>query len=212
MESPLPPDRPLRRAALRGLAFAVCMPLLAGPAAAAGIYGYTAPDGTLHLTDMPDDPRFELLLAEHEGRAPVVGRKLLPMQSRPYHADIAAAARAQGLDAALLHAVISVESAYRVEAVSPKGARGLMQLMPATARRFGVAETDLHRPAPNLRAGATYLAGLVRMFEGDLRLALAAYNAGEHAVLRYGTAIPPFAETQAYVPRVIELYNALRGR
>jgi soluble lytic murein transglycosylase-like protein len=189
-----------------------CTLLCVGHAAAAGIYGYTTPDGTLHLTDMPDDPRFELLLAEHEGRAPVVGRKLLPMRSRPYHEDIAAAARSHGLDAALLHAVISVESAYRVEAVSPKGARGLMQVMPATARRFGVTESDLSRPAANISAGTRYLAGLVRMFDGDLKLALAAYNAGEQAVLKYGGKIPPYAETQAYVPRVIEIYQALRGR
>ena len=188
-----------------------CM-LIALPAGAAGIYGYTAPDGTLHLSDVPDDPRFELLLAEHEGRAPVQGRALLAMNARPYHADIAAAARRHGLDAALLHAVISVESAYRAAAVSPKGARGLMQVMPATARRFGVAENELDRPEPNIRAGAGYLATLLRMFDNDLRLALAAYNAGEHAVLRHGTRVPPFAETQPYVPRVLALYQSLRGR
>lgn len=195
----------------RLLPFAACL-LIAAPCPAAGIYGYTAADGTLHLSDVPDDPRFELLLAEHEGRGPFPGRAPLAMKVRPYHAHIAAAAREHGMDAALLHAVISVESAYRVEAVSPKGARGLMQVMPATAQRFGVAESDLHRPEPNIRAGAGYLAMLLRMFDNDLRLALAAYNAGEQAVLRNGTRVPPYAETQQYVPRVLALYQALRGR
>jgi len=193
------------------LPLAACL-LIAAPCPAAGIYGYTAADGTLHLSDVPDDPRFELLLAEHEGRGPLQGRAALAMTARPYHAVIAAAARQFGMDPALLHAVISIESAYRVEAVSPKGARGLMQVMPATAQRFGVAASDLHRPEPNIRAGAGYLASLLRMFDDDLRLALAAYNAGEHAVLRNGTRIPPYAETQQYVPRVLALYQSLRGR
>ncbi len=195
----------------RLLPFAACL-LIATPCPAAGIYGYTSADGTIHLSDVPDDPRFELLLAEHEGRGPLQGRAPLAMKARPYHADIATAARQHGMDAALLHAVISVESAYRVEAVSPKGARGLMQVMPATARRFGVAESELHRPEPNIRAGAGYLAMLLRMFDNDLRLALAAYNAGEQAVMRNGMRVPPYAETQQYVPRVLTLYQALRGR
>jgi soluble lytic murein transglycosylase-like protein len=101
----------------------------------------------------------------------------------------------------LLHAVIAVESGYDSRAVSPKGAQGLMQLMPATAQRFGVQ--DAFDPEQNVRAGATYLRSLLHMFEGDARLALAAYNAGESAVIRSGNRIPDFAETQAYVPRVL---------
>ncbi len=177
-----------------------------------GIYGYTDEAGVLRLTDIPDDPRFELLLGEHDGSARLLGTKLLPMHARPFHAEIAVAARAHGIEPALLHAVISAESAYRPRAVSHKGAQGLMQLMPATAARYGVGAEALAEPATNIATGTRYLADLLRMFAGDLRLALAAYNAGEHAVLRYGRRVPPFAETQAYVPRVLKVYEALRAR
>jgi soluble lytic murein transglycosylase-like protein len=101
----------------------------------------------------------------------------------------------------LLHAVIAVESAYDVRAVSPKGAQGLMQLMPATAQRFGVS--DPFDPHENVRGGARYLKALMEQFKGDINLTLAAYNAGESAVVRYGNRVPPFAETQKYVPKVI---------
>ena len=101
----------------------------------------------------------------------------------------------------LLHAVIAVESAYNVRAVSPKGAQGLMQLMPATAQRFGVM--DPFDPHDNVRGGARYLKALLAQFNGDLKLTLAAYNAGESAVVRHGNRVPPFAETQQYVPKVL---------
>ena len=101
----------------------------------------------------------------------------------------------------LLHAVIAVESAYDARAVSPKGAQGLMQLMPATAQRFGVS--DPFDPHENVRGGARYLKVLMDQFKGDINLTLAAYNAGESAVVRYGNRVPPFAETQKYVPKVI---------
>ena len=102
----------------------------------------------------------------------------------------------------LLHAVISVESGYDAKAVSRKGAQGLMQLMPATARRFGVA--DPFDARENVHGGALYLKWLLDVFRGDLSLALAGYNAGEQAVIRAGYRIPPYAETQRYVPRVME--------
>ena len=101
----------------------------------------------------------------------------------------------------LLHAIIAVESAYDARAVSSKGAQGLMQLMPATAQRFGVL--DPFDPHENVRAGARYLKALMAQFNGDLKLTLAAYNAGESAVVRYGNRVPPFAETQKYVPKVM---------
>lgn len=101
----------------------------------------------------------------------------------------------------LLHAVISVESGYDAKAVSPKGAQGLMQLMPATARRFGVV--DPFDPRDNVRGGALYLKWLLDLFSGDLSLAIAGYNAGEQAVIQAGYRIPPYAETQRYVPRVM---------
>lgn len=102
----------------------------------------------------------------------------------------------------LLNAVIEVESSYLATAVSSKGAQGLMQLIPDTARRFGVANP--FDPHDNVRGGALYLKWLLDLFGGDLQLALAGYNAGEQAVIRAGYRIPPFKETQQYVPRVME--------
>jgi soluble lytic murein transglycosylase-like protein len=101
----------------------------------------------------------------------------------------------------LLHAVIAAESRYDSSALSPKGAMGLMQLMPATARRFGARDPFVIRQ--NVLAGASYLKWLMALFENDLELVLAAYNAGEQAVIRAGRRIPPYPETQAYVPRVL---------
>lgn len=113
-------------------------------------------------------------------------------------------AKARGLDPALVHAVVRAESAYRPAAVSPKGAVGLMQVMPDTARRFG--RFDLKDPAGNLAAGTAYLSYLLDLF-GDLSLALAAYNAGEGAVLRHGRQVPPYAETRAYVAAILKRYG-----
>ncbi len=101
----------------------------------------------------------------------------------------------------LLHAVIAAESAYDPKALSARGAMGLMQLMPATARRFGAR--DAYAPRDNVRAGASYLKWLLAEFNGDLELTLAAYNAGEQAVHNAGRRIPPYPETRAYVPRVL---------
>jgi soluble lytic murein transglycosylase-like protein len=126
----------------------------------------------------------------------------------PYGAVVAQLAARYGIEAALLHAVIAVESGYNARAVSPRGAAGLMQLMPQTARRYGVA--DVFDPVDNVRAGARYLADLLKLFDNDLTLALAAYNAGEGAVLKHGRRIPPYRETTAYVPRVLEFYHRLR--
>ncbi len=134
------------------------------------------------------------------------------LAGRPYRKSIAAAAVKQNLDPALVHAVVAAESNYRADAVSPSGAIGLMQLMPETASRYGVRAEDLQRPDSNLRAGTRYLADLLRMFSGDLELALAGYNAGEYAVLKHGGRIPPYSATRAYVPRVLQLYEQLRPR
>ncbi len=134
------------------------------------------------------------------------------LEGRPYRTPIAAAARRLDLDPALVHALVVAESNYRADALSPAGAIGLMQLMPETALRYGVSADQLYRPESNLRAGTRYLADLLRMFSGDLELALAGYNAGEYAVLRYGGRIPPFSATRAYVPRVLGLYERLRAR
>lgn len=125
----------------------------------------------------------------------------------PFRDALHQAATAHGVDAALLRAVIGVESAWRADAVSPKGAIGLMQLMPDTARRFGT--TRPQDPAANLNAGAAYLRHLIDSHD-NLGLALAAYNAGEGAVLRH-RGIPPYAETRAYVPRVLAAYGRLKA-
>ena len=125
---------------------------------------------------------------------------------------VLAAARTHGLDPLLLHAIAHVESRHDPQAVSPAGARGLMQVMPATAQRFGVAEPErtLHDAGTNLRASAALLRTLQRRYSGDLRLVLAAYNAGEGAVAKHGNDVPPYPETQAYVRDVSAIYRRLR--
>jgi soluble lytic murein transglycosylase-like protein len=116
----------------------------------------------------------------------------------------AAAARRHGLDPELVMAVVSVESAFRPQAVSPKGAQGLMQLMPGTARSLGVA--DPLDPAQNLDGGARHLGQLIELYNGDLVRALAAYNAGQGAVQRHG-GVPPYRETRSYVKKVLDRYR-----
>ncbi len=130
-----------------------------------------------------------------------------------YAALVDRAAKVWGHDPDLLHAVIQVESGYAAGAVSPKGAVGLMQVMPDTARRFGLsnAETALRNPKTNIEIGARYLSTLKRTFGGDLRLALAGYNAGEQAVIKNGNRVPPYPETRAYVRDVIDRYVALKS-
>jgi soluble lytic murein transglycosylase-like protein len=127
------------------------------------------------------------------------------------------AAKRHAIDYELLQALIATESGFDAQAVSPKGARGLMQLMPATAQRYGVQadkrgsiEKKLFDPRINIAAGARYLRDLIEMFPGDIELALAAYNAGEGAVQRAGNKIPNYRETQNYVKTVLQLYAYLK--
>ncbi|MDD2176789.1 lytic transglycosylase domain-containing protein [Acidovorax sp. D2M1] len=127
-----------------------------------------------------------------------------------------AAALSQSLDPALVIAVAAAESAFNEKAISRKGALGLMQVMPATAERYGVAarsssggEHAVMEPKVNAQVGSRYLADLLRMFDGDKELALAAYNAGEGAVIKYGRQIPPYPETQQYVAKVMRIYRTL---
>ncbi len=110
------------------------------------------------------------------------------------------------LDSSLIHALIRTESAYNPNAISKKGAVGLMQLMPGTAKRYGVS--DRRNPADNIRGGVRYFRDLMKQFNSDVRLALAAYNAGENAVIRYGNKIPPYPETQNYVTKVMAFYQS----
>jgi soluble lytic murein transglycosylase-like protein len=118
------------------------------------------------------------------------------------------------LDPLLLHAIASVESNHNTSARSSAGAIGVMQVMPDTARRFGVREPEreLHDPAINIDVSAAYLSGLRSQYENNLPLMLAAYNAGEGAVERHGYRVPPYAETQKYVRRVLNMYDQLHRR
>ena len=141
--------------------------------------------------------------------APEPKRKpLVPVQlaDKPFTELIQSAAHDAALDPALVHALIYVESRYDPAARSPKGAVGLMQVLPETASRYGVADPARSLEA-NLRAGTRYLSDLLRIFDSRLDLALAAYNAGENAVQRYGLRIPPYPETRAYVPAVLAKYR-----
>lgn len=130
------------------------------------------------------------------------------LNTEAYHREIAAAATQFGVEEAIVRAIIHAESAYNVNAMSRVGAQGLMQLMPATARRFGV--TNAFDPAQNIRGGVQYLGWLLKRFNGDLKLAAAGYNAGEGAVAKY-KGVPPYAETQRYVQRVAVLADRYRS-
>lgn len=166
-------------------------------------------NGVAHLSNIPNQKYFDVLPQPlQKGRMDMSSEKqlsALPLEQRPFHEQVTSASKDTGLDSALLHAVISVESGYNNVAVSAKGARGLMQLLPATASRYGAS--NLFDPAENIGAGARYLRDLMRMFNNDLELSLAAYNAGENAILRHGNRIPPYSETQRYVPLVLKRYR-----
>jgi soluble lytic murein transglycosylase-like protein len=126
-----------------------------------------------------------------------------------YSKMVDSACRANGVDGALVHALIRAESSYNPNAVSPAGASGLMQLMPETAKRYGVR--DIFDPAQNINGGVKHLKELLVLFENDIELAIAAYNAGPNAVIRAGNRIPAYPQTAAYVPRVIEYYRQVQA-
>jgi soluble lytic murein transglycosylase-like protein len=129
------------------------------------------------------------------------------MQSLPFHKEVLAAASTTALEPALIHAVIDAESKHNPRAISKKGAYGLMQLMPATAKRFGIDRLKQSSHQQNVLVGARYLKELLVTFDGDVELALAAYNAGPASVKKYHDRIPPFRETKLYVPKVLKLYR-----
>ena len=196
-----------------GLSFMLLTALTAGMAHA-DVYRYVDADGVIHFTNVPPDSRYKVYRKDRKKANPVA--ETLASEIRYYDAKdraryashILAAAKATLLEPALIHAVISAESGYNALARSKKGAAGLMQLMPETARRYGVK--NRLDPVQNIHGGARYLRDLVQMFNNDLQLAVAAYNAGENAVLKYGNRIPPYQETMTYVPRVMSYYKKYR--
>jgi soluble lytic murein transglycosylase-like protein len=217
---------------MKGATLGLMLVLLGSPLTGVGdVYKYVDANGKICFTDSPlqgSDYRLEWkraakkVVTENSGRLIALGRHKFPIPAKKlaippkrlavrrsrYASLIERAARQFSLHPELLHAVIRAESAYNPSAVSPAGAVGLMQLMPATAARYGVS--DIYDPAENIRGGAKYLRFLLDMFEHDLRLALAGYNAGENAVLKYGKQIPPYPETQQYVRKVMQFLWAER--
>jgi soluble lytic murein transglycosylase-like protein len=193
--------------------------------AQADLYGYVDEFGRTHISDQKLNERYQLFkrldapnsskptaaaraatdLADQTDQLPKINsaerKKYLPLVKR--------VAQRYNVEAALIHAVISAESAYDPRAVSPRGATGLMQLMPDTAGQYGVS--NIYDPRENVVAGTKHLRYLMKVFDNDIELALAAYNAGHNTVLKYGRAIPPFPETRTYVPRVLGYYRKYRA-
>jgi soluble lytic murein transglycosylase-like protein len=193
--------------------------LTPGSGAADAMYSFVDSDGVIHVTNVPQDPRFRRLRWKGGStgglhRVALGGKRHHPAQLRRsalYDEQIRGAAERYGLPAPLLKAVMEAESNFDPFAVSDKGATGLMQLMPATARDMYVS--DLYDPAQNIEGGARYLRQLHDQFGNDLVRVLAAYNAGPEAVRRSGGAVPRIRETQEYVSKVLALYESyLKGR
>jgi soluble lytic murein transglycosylase-like protein len=200
------------------------------PAAMADIYVYRDENGVTNATNIMPPARYKIdKVFRDSGRTKVAKVtpqapgspyiktargtiNTLPLADPPtsaaVHAIMAEAATALKLDKALVRAIIQTESAFNVHATSPKGARGLMQLMPETAARYGVR--DIFDPEQNIWGGTRYMRDLLEKFNQDLPLAIAAYNAGENAVVRYG-GIPPYPETRNYVQRVMALHQQYGG-
>jgi len=193
---------------IRGLVvpFVVATAIATALPAGADTFRFTAPDGTVHFTNTPTDPRYQRMGFSSGTRAGWLN--LPPGGGTRYGQEIREAASRHGVSEDLVSAVIRVESGYNPHAVSPKGARGLMQLMPGTASLLGVRNS--FDPRENIDGGVRHLRGLLDRFPNNLPLALAAYNAGEQAVTLY-RGIPPYAETQGYVARILSLLGLSQG-
>ena len=208
-------------------------------AARADMWSFTDAQGTAHFSSSQLDKRYQLLFRGVEtfraggaaapltegrdgsGGLAVSARQLAFFDVSPNYKAVKhllrEASETHGIDYALLQAVIAAESGFNTRAVSPKGAVGLMQVIPPTAERYGVkADKDaavqqkLTDPKTNIRAGSSYLSYLIKLFPGELELAVAAYNAGEGAVRRAGNRIPNYPETRNYVKTVMQLYHQLK--
>jgi len=173
----------------------------------ADIYKYIDDEGVIHLTNIPTESGipYELVLREKR-----VQFRLRPSEMTRYDHLILKAAEKYSIDSSLIKAVIKAESNFNHHAVSPVGAKGLMQLMPATASSLQVR--DAFHPENNIEGGTRYLRYLINVFNGNIPLALAAYNAGEKAVLNNNGRIPPYRETQQYVRKVLDYYDQYRER
>jgi hypothetical protein len=194
---------------------------LVAPKAGAGtrvlsgaVYSYMK-DGVKHYTNVRPRgvPSAKMLFSYVEtcyacGALPGVDFGRIALNTSAYSTEIHAAAQEYGVEEAIVRAIIHAESAYRPNAISRTGARGLMQLMPATGSRFGVA--DAFDPGQNIKGGVKYLAWLLKRYNSNLTLAAAGYNAGEGAVDKYG-GVPPYSETQRYVQRVGQLADRYRS-
>lgn len=180
---------------------------LAATIAQADVYISIDAKGGYVLTNVHRPGRhYERVISEPLAQAGPSDAQLIT--GRPYADVVALAARIHDVPQALLHALIKAESGYNPRARSAAGAVGLMQLMPDTAREMGVE--DRLDPEDNIQGGARYLKRMLKLFDNDITLAVAAYNAGPDAVLRRG-AVPPFAETRRYVPAVLREYRKLQG-
>lgn len=190
------------------LIFTVC---LTAPAVA-DIYKYVDKHGRVIFTDKPKSGKYKRLVKTWKGWQEAkssIALKDMEKNKRKYTSTINWYANQYRLPKSLVHAVVTAESAYDPNATSRTGAVGLMQLMPETARRYGVK--NRRNPSDNLSGGTRYLRDLLIMFDNDLALALAAFNAGENAVKDNGNRIPPYAETREYVKKVIEYYRKYRA-
>jgi len=184
------------------LAVALATGVLLALPASAETFRFVGDDGTVYVTNTPTDPQYQRLGFTSGTER---GWLHLPLPDlAPYAREIREAAARYGVEEALIKAVIRVESGFNSRAVSPKGARGLMQLMPGTATMLGVR--DSFDPRQNIDGGVRHLRGLIDRFGADLKLALAAYNAGEQAVVNH-RGIPPYRETRDYVTRILGLFT-----
>ena len=182
-------------------------------AAEAQVYKWVDEDGIVTYSNIapPTDYTFDVLrfpCYASDPKCRSVSWEKVPLNVRSFRDEISAAAASNAIEESLIRAIIHAESAYQPDAQSPKGAQGLMQLMPATQRELEVA--DVYDPVDNIAGGTRYLAGLLAEFGNDIELASAAYNAGPGAVREHG-GVPPYAETKEYVRRVKILYRRYRS-
>ena len=179
----------------------------------AGIYRYVDENGVIHFTNCPRDPQFQLYIRESkedvgiESPAQTSTPSFSSADSRNFDSFITEFAKKYEVDFALIKAIIRAESGFNPYAISRKGAKGLMQLMPETALRMKVS--NVFSPKDNIEGGVRYFKYLLSLFDNDLRLSLAAYNAGENVVSQLGT-IPPYRETVDYVRRVLNFYRSYK--